>query len=78
MWSEVSDTLMERFRADPEVRAAVDGLEADVRRGEGLAVGRGFAQLLDRVPLAADLRLSSPSHCSPQLALLQASTGWGG
>ncbi|MDQ1435314.1 MAG: GTPase [Actinomycetota bacterium] len=33
MWSEVSETLLERLRADPRVRVDVDGLEADVVSG---------------------------------------------
>ena len=34
MWSEVSDTLLEQFRADPaSARAEVDALEADVTAG---------------------------------------------
>ncbi len=34
MWSEVSDTLTERFRTDPAVRARLDGLERDVVAGK--------------------------------------------
>ncbi|MCU1456848.1 MAG: methylmalonyl Co-A mutase-associated GTPase MeaB [Actinomycetia bacterium] len=33
MWSEVSETLLDRLRADPRVRADVNGLEADVVSG---------------------------------------------
>ena len=44
MWSEVSDTLMERFRADPDVRA----------RGRGVGGGRGRGRVS---PSAAASRL---------------------
>ncbi|MET1002144.1 MAG: methylmalonyl Co-A mutase-associated GTPase MeaB [Acidimicrobiia bacterium] len=33
MWSEVSDTLLEQFRADPRVATEVEALEADVTAG---------------------------------------------
>jgi LAO/AO transport system kinase len=33
MWSEVTDTLLDEFRADADVRALVDELEADVTAG---------------------------------------------
>jgi LAO/AO transport system kinase len=33
LWSELSETLVERFRADPEVRRLLPGLEADVTAG---------------------------------------------
>ena len=33
MWSEVSETLLERLRADAGVRADLDSLEADVVAG---------------------------------------------
>ena len=33
MWSEVSDTLLERFQATENVRSAVDALEAEVAAG---------------------------------------------
>ena len=33
MWSEVSETLLERLRSDAHVRAEVDRLEADVVAG---------------------------------------------
>ena len=46
MWSEVSDTLMERFRADPEVRATLDGLEADVVAGK-VSPSAAASRLLD-------------------------------
>jgi LAO/AO transport system kinase len=46
MWSEVSDTLMERFRAHPRVRAAVEALERDVVAGE-VSPSAAAARLLD-------------------------------
>ena len=33
MWSEVTDTMLEELRADPEVNARVESLEADVTAG---------------------------------------------
>ncbi|MGP1394882.1 MAG: methylmalonyl Co-A mutase-associated GTPase MeaB [Inquilinaceae bacterium] len=33
MWTEIEDGLIKRFRAHPEVRAALEGLEAEVGRG---------------------------------------------
>jgi LAO/AO transport system kinase len=34
MWSEVSETLLDRFRADPEVRRLIEPIEADVVAGK--------------------------------------------
>jgi LAO/AO transport system kinase len=34
MWSEVTDTLLEELRADPEVNARIASLEADVTSGQ--------------------------------------------
>jgi LAO/AO transport system kinase len=34
LWSEIRETLVEAFRAHPEVRAALSGLEDRVRRGD--------------------------------------------
>ena len=55
-----------------EVRATLDGLEADVVAGK-VSPSAAASRLLDafREGQLAPLR-------SPQLALLQASTGWGG
>jgi len=33
MWAEVTDTMLEELRADPEVNARVESLEADVTAG---------------------------------------------
>src|SRR5262249_34861640 len=33
MWAEVTDTLVDRLRADPEVRALVTAMEEDVAAG---------------------------------------------
>jgi LAO/AO transport system kinase len=46
MWSEVSDTLMERFRAHPAVREQVDALERDVVAGR-ISPSAAAARLLD-------------------------------
>jgi LAO/AO transport system kinase len=46
MWSEVSDTLIERFRADPEVGVTLDGLEADVVAGK-VSPSAAASRLLD-------------------------------
>jgi LAO/AO transport system kinase len=47
MWSEVSETLLERLRADPRVRADVNGLEADVVSGRTSPTAAA-RQLLER------------------------------
>jgi LAO/AO transport system kinase len=47
MWSEVSETLLERLRADPRVRADVHGLEADVVSGRTSPTAAA-RQLLER------------------------------
>jgi LAO/AO transport system kinase len=46
MWSEVSDTLMERFRADPAVREQLDALEREVVAGT-VSPSAAAARLLD-------------------------------
>jgi LAO/AO transport system kinase len=45
MWSEVTDTLLDRLRADPAVRELVPALEAAVASGD-LGAGRAAQQLL--------------------------------
>jgi LAO/AO transport system kinase len=47
MWSEVSETLLERLRTDPRVRADVNGLEADVVSGRTSPTAAA-RQLLER------------------------------
>ena len=64
MWSEVSDTLMERFRADPEVGVTLS-------TGSKPTWSRGGCRRRPRLrdcSTHSRLGLSSPSHCSPQLA----------
>jgi len=46
LWSEVGDALLDRFRADPTVAAALPGLEAEVAAGR-LAPTRAARRLLD-------------------------------
>jgi LAO/AO transport system kinase len=46
MWSEVTDTLIDRFRADPEVRELVDDLERAVVAGD-VSPSAAAARLLD-------------------------------
>jgi LAO/AO transport system kinase len=46
MWSEVSDTLTERFRTDPAVRARLDDLEREVVAGN-VSPSAAAKQLLD-------------------------------
>ncbi len=46
LWSEVGDTLLERFRADPGVAAALPDVEAEVAAGR-LAPNRAARRLLD-------------------------------
>ncbi|MDQ1380270.1 MAG: GTPase [Actinomycetota bacterium] len=48
MWSEVSETLLERLRADPRVRADVNGLEAEVVHGRTSPTAAA-RQLLERL-----------------------------
>ncbi len=47
MWSEVSETLLERLRSDAHVRAEVDRLEADVVAGRTSPTAAA-RELLDR------------------------------
>jgi LAO/AO transport system kinase len=47
MWSEVTDTLVDRLRSSPEVRAALPGAEADVRAGRRSPTAAAV-ELLDR------------------------------
>jgi GTPase len=47
MWSEVSETLLERLRSDARVRAGLDALEADVVAGRTSPTAAA-RQLLDR------------------------------
>jgi LAO/AO transport system kinase len=46
MWSEVSDTLMDRFRADPSVRELMQGIETDVVAGR-VSASAAAQRLLD-------------------------------
>ena len=46
LWSEVGDTLLDRFRDDPAVAAVLPGVEADVAAGR-LAPTRAARRLLD-------------------------------
>ena len=46
LWSEVGDTLLDRFRADPVVAEALPGVEAEVAAGR-LAPTRAARRLLD-------------------------------
>jgi LAO/AO transport system kinase len=46
MWSEVSDTLLDRFRADPEVRRLIEPVEADVVAGK-VSASAAAQRLLD-------------------------------
>jgi GTPase len=46
MWSEVSDTLLDRFRAAPDVQRELPGLEAAVVSGE-VSASTAAARLLD-------------------------------
>ena len=46
LWSEVGDTLLDRFRADPAVAAELPALEADVAAGR-IAPTRAARHLLD-------------------------------
>lgn len=46
LWSEIGDTLLERFRADPAIRAALPAAEAAVTRGHRTPT-KVAAELLD-------------------------------
>jgi LAO/AO transport system kinase len=46
MWSEVTDTLLDRFRTDPDVRKQLSDLERRVAAGE-LPAATAANQLLD-------------------------------
>jgi LAO/AO transport system kinase len=46
LWSEIGDTLLDRFRADPVVAEALPGVEAEVASGH-LAPTRAARRLLD-------------------------------
>ena len=47
LWSEIRETLVEAFRAQPEIRAALPNLEQRVRQGD-LPAAAAAAALLDR------------------------------
>lgn len=47
LWSEIGDTLLDRFRADPGVASDLPGIEADVRSGR-VAPTRAARSLLAR------------------------------
>ena len=53
MWSEISDTLIERFRNDPEIRAAIAALEADVASGR-MSPSAAARQMLAKRTLSGD------------------------
>jgi LAO/AO transport system kinase len=50
MWAMVRDQLMDRLQSDPQVRAAIPGLERDVRDGE-LTPTLGAQEILSRLGL---------------------------
>jgi LAO/AO transport system kinase len=50
MWATVRDALMDRLRADPEIRAAIPDLERDVRSG-GLTPSQAARRILDHLGL---------------------------
>jgi LAO/AO transport system kinase len=47
MWSEVSETLLDRLRSDANVRAELGALESDVTAGK-VSPAAGARRLLDR------------------------------
>ncbi|MGE3619113.1 MAG: methylmalonyl Co-A mutase-associated GTPase MeaB [Acidimicrobiia bacterium] len=47
MWSEITDSLLDRFRSDAGVRAAVAGLEQEVASGRTSATGAARALLAE-------------------------------
>ena len=46
LWSEIGDTLIERFRSDPAVANRLQSVEEDVAAGR-IAPGRAATALLD-------------------------------
>ena len=70
MWSEVSDTLTERFRTDPAVRARLDDLERDVVAGK-VSPSAAAQQLLGGLRP----RLSSPQLAATLLASARLAPG---
>jgi len=53
LWSEIGDTLVDRFRASPSVMALMPTVEADVAAGK-LAPARAARQLLDAFSVGQD------------------------
>jgi LAO/AO transport system kinase len=62
MWATVRDRLMDRLRDDPDVRAAIPGLEAAVRAGE-LTATLAAEAVLDRLSAGGHSAGDPPAVC---------------